>query len=265
MQLSGELGPQQQMKTIKMELRNKYSRYLDDETMDVIQASNDPQKVAESYANVREAALLSDRGVPTEEIVDTIIKTPRTKQANGTSSQGLDYLMGVERRGYSNGPMNILPDAANNPFYYGLQETSQPVGQFNQETLYNNLLQQQQLPVYNDNSDGGGTRNKNTTTGTFDINQIMGALAGYATGIPGLGIAANAAYDYFSPTQRNIGYDFDGDVADARSGSYSTNPGIGFSNIDGDIESDGNDTGSGENEGGSGADSGSGTHDDPGD
>ena len=100
MKLSGELGPQKQMQTIKMELFNKYSKYLDDETMDVIQASNDPQKVAESYANVREAALLSDRGVPTEEIVDTIIKTPRTKQANGTSSQGLDYLMGVERKGF---------------------------------------------------------------------------------------------------------------------------------------------------------------------
>lgn len=94
MQLSGELGPQQQMKTIKMELRNKYSRYLDDETMDVIQASNNPQKVAEVYANVREAALLSDRGVPTEEIVDTIIKTPRTKQADGTGPQGLNYLLG---------------------------------------------------------------------------------------------------------------------------------------------------------------------------
>ena len=94
MQLSGELGPQQQMKTIKMELRNKYSRYLDDETMDVIQASNDPQKVAEAYANVREAALLSDRGVPTEEIVDTIIKAPRTKQADGTGPQGLNYLLG---------------------------------------------------------------------------------------------------------------------------------------------------------------------------
>ena len=94
MKLSGELGPQKQMRTIKMELFNKYSRYLDDETMDVIQASNDPQKVAETYANVREAALLSDRGVPTEEIVDTIIKAPRTKQADGTGSQGLNYLLG---------------------------------------------------------------------------------------------------------------------------------------------------------------------------
>ena len=94
MKLSGELGPQKQMQTIKMELFNKYSKYLDDETMDVIQASNDPQKVAEAYANVREAALLSDRGVPTEEIVDTIIKAPRTKQADGTGSQGLNYLLG---------------------------------------------------------------------------------------------------------------------------------------------------------------------------
>ena len=94
MKLSGELGPQKQMQTIKMELFNKYSKYLDDETMDVIQASDDPQKVAEAYANVREAALLSDRGVPTEEIVDTIIKAPRTKQADGTGSQGLNYLLG---------------------------------------------------------------------------------------------------------------------------------------------------------------------------
>jgi len=77
-----------------MELFNKYSRYLDEETMDVIQASDDPQKVAEAYANVREAALLSDRGVPTEEIVDTIIKAPRTKQADGTGPQGLNYLLG---------------------------------------------------------------------------------------------------------------------------------------------------------------------------
>ena len=95
MKISGELGPEKQMKTIKMELFNKYSRYLDEETMDVIQASDDPQKVAEAYANVREAALLSDRGVPTEEIVDTIIKAPRTKQADGTGPQGLANLLGL--------------------------------------------------------------------------------------------------------------------------------------------------------------------------
>ena len=137
MQLSGELGPQQQMKTIKMELRNKYSRYLDDETMDVIQESNDPQKVAEVYANVREAALLSDRGVPTEEIVDTIIKTPRTKQAEGTGPQGLDYLMGVERKnfgwgsedtyggGYSEAEANAASVDTSQDSSYGGSETSE--------------------------------------------------------------------------------------------------------------------------------------------
>ena len=137
MQLSGELGPQQQMKTIKMELRNRYSRYLDDETMDVIQESNDPQKVAEVYANVREAALLSDRGVPTEEIVDTIIKTPRTKQAEGTGPQGLDYLMGVERKnfgwgsedtyggGYSEAEANAASVDTSQDSSYGGSETSE--------------------------------------------------------------------------------------------------------------------------------------------
>jgi hypothetical protein len=36
-------------------------------------------------------------------------------------------------------------------------------------------------------------------------------------------------YDKPATTMR---YDFDGNIADARSGSYSTNPGIGFSNRD---------------------------------
>ena len=94
MKLSGELGPQKQMKTIKMELFNKYSNFLDEATMDLVQSSDDPQKVAEVYANVREASILKDRGLGTEEIVNTIVNTPRTKQAYGTKSQGLNYLMG---------------------------------------------------------------------------------------------------------------------------------------------------------------------------
>jgi len=94
MKLSGELGPQKQMKTIKMELFNKYSNFLDEATMDLVQSSDDPQKVAEVYANVREASILKDRGLGTEEIVNTIVNTPRTKQAYGTKPQGLNYLMG---------------------------------------------------------------------------------------------------------------------------------------------------------------------------
>jgi hypothetical protein len=94
MKLSGELGPQKQMQTIKMELFNRYSNFLDDATMDLVQSSNNPQKVAEVYANVKEASILRDRGLGTEEIVDTIVNTPRTKQAGGTRPQGLNYLMG---------------------------------------------------------------------------------------------------------------------------------------------------------------------------
>jgi hypothetical protein len=94
MKLSGELGPQKQMQTIKMELFNRYSNFLDDATMDLVQSSNNPQKVAEVYANVKEASILRDRGLGTEEIVDTIVNTPRTKQADGTRPQGLNYLMG---------------------------------------------------------------------------------------------------------------------------------------------------------------------------
>ena len=255
MQLSGELGPQQQMKTIKMELRNKYSRYLDDETMDVLQASDDPQKVAEAYSSIREAAEMQKRGSSTDEIYDVLSKTPRTKQANGTSSQGLDYLMGVERRGYANGPMNILPDSANNPFYSGWspQNPSPSVDQFTQEELYNNLLQQQQVQRQqldqNDNSDDDRDRNINTTTGNFNLGQILGPIAAYATGIPGLSFVANAANNYFNPQglhqidvpnyAQNIDPDRYGDFNPGIGPtSFSTNPGIGFSNTDGDIESD---------------------------
>lgn len=117
------------------------------------------------------------------------------------------------------------------------------------------------------------------------VNTGIGLAFPQAAGLLGMYNVGKGIYDvgrgllgYNEQPTPSMGYDFYGDleggVADPSTGSFSTNPGIGFSNIDPeDIQNYGGDsdggagggTGSGANEGGSGADSGSGTHDDPGD
>jgi len=49
------------------------------------------KRIAEVLATIDEAMTMQNKGMGSEEIISTIKKTPRTKQAGG----GLAYLMGL--------------------------------------------------------------------------------------------------------------------------------------------------------------------------
>ena len=70
---------------------SKYGDMIDDELMAKILTDDDPQRIAEVLATIDEAMLMQNKGMGSEEIISTIKKTPRTKQAGG----GLAYLMGL--------------------------------------------------------------------------------------------------------------------------------------------------------------------------
>jgi len=70
---------------------SKYGDMIDDELMAKILTDDDPQRIAEVLATIDEAMTMQNKGMGSEEIISTIKKTPRTKQAGG----GLAYLMGL--------------------------------------------------------------------------------------------------------------------------------------------------------------------------
>jgi len=74
----------------RMELKIKYPG-ISDELIAKIMADDDPQRVAEVMATMDEAFKMMDKGMGTDEILNTFKKTPRTKNAGG----GLNYLMGM--------------------------------------------------------------------------------------------------------------------------------------------------------------------------
>ena len=94
-QLSDE-DPMNFVKTVtpkfyeRMELKIKYPGITDD-LIEKIMVDDNPQRKAEVLAAMDEAFKMMDKGMSSDEILNTIKKTPRTKQAGG----GLSYLMGM--------------------------------------------------------------------------------------------------------------------------------------------------------------------------
>lgn len=90
MMLSGKLGPERQADAYKQKIRDEFSGVIDENLMQKVEVDDDPQRLAEVYASIKEGLEMQKRGMSPEEIVDVMKKTPRTKNANG----GLNYLMG---------------------------------------------------------------------------------------------------------------------------------------------------------------------------
>jgi len=74
----------------RMTLKLKYPG-ISDELIAKIMADDDPQRVAEVMATMDEAFKMMDKGMSSDEILNTFKKTPRSKNAGG----GLNYLMGM--------------------------------------------------------------------------------------------------------------------------------------------------------------------------
>jgi len=77
---------------LKGEFERKYSKLIDDNLMRTIMADDDIQRVKEVIAEVEQAAIMRDKGMGSEEIVNTLLDASnRKKNADG----GLNYLMGL--------------------------------------------------------------------------------------------------------------------------------------------------------------------------
>jgi len=74
----------------RMTLKLKYPGISDD-IIAKIMADDNPQRVAEVMATMDEAFKMMDKGMSSDEILNTFKKTPRSKNAGG----GLNYLMGM--------------------------------------------------------------------------------------------------------------------------------------------------------------------------
>ena len=75
---------------LRMELKARFPGITDD-MISKIMADDNPQRIAEVLASMDEGLKMMEKGMSTDEIIDTFKKTPRTKQAGG----GLSYLMGM--------------------------------------------------------------------------------------------------------------------------------------------------------------------------
>jgi hypothetical protein len=75
---------------LRMELKARFPGITDD-MISKIMADDNPQRIAEVLASMDEGLKMMEKGMSTDEIINTFKKTPRTKQAGG----GLAYLMGL--------------------------------------------------------------------------------------------------------------------------------------------------------------------------
>ena len=91
MKLSGELGPEQQVQAYKDKIRDEFSGMIDDTLMKQVEVDDNPQRLAEVYASIKEGLEMQRKGMTPEEIIRVMKQTPRTKNSQG----GLNYLMGL--------------------------------------------------------------------------------------------------------------------------------------------------------------------------
>ena len=82
-----ELAPQMYE---RMQLKIKYPGITED-LIQKIMIDDNPQRKAELLATLDEAYTMADKGMSSDEILNAVKNTPRTKQADG----GLNYLMGL--------------------------------------------------------------------------------------------------------------------------------------------------------------------------
>ena len=78
---------------LKGEFERKYTGIIDDDLMRTIMADDDIQRVKEVIADVEQAAIMRDKGMSSDNIVDTLKQGAKTRIDN--ASGGLNYLMGL--------------------------------------------------------------------------------------------------------------------------------------------------------------------------
>jgi hypothetical protein len=90
MKLSGQLGPEHQVQAYKDKIRDEFYGVIDDTLMKQVEVDDNPQRLAEVYASIKEGLEMQRKGMTPEEIIRVMKQTPRTKNADG----GLNYLLG---------------------------------------------------------------------------------------------------------------------------------------------------------------------------
>jgi hypothetical protein len=106
MKLSGQLGPEHQVQAYKDKIRDEFYGVIDDTLMKQVEVDDNPQRLAEVYASIKEGLEMQRKGMTPEEIIRVMKQTPRTKNAIGGRVGGLDYLMGIDRKKYANGSLD---------------------------------------------------------------------------------------------------------------------------------------------------------------
>ena len=91
MKLSGQLGPEHQVQAYKDKIRDEFYGVIDDTLMKQVEVDDNPQRLAEVYASIKEGLEMQKKGMTPEEIIRVMKQTPRTKNSQG----GLNYLMGL--------------------------------------------------------------------------------------------------------------------------------------------------------------------------
>jgi hypothetical protein len=90
MKLSGQLGPEHQVQAYKDKIKDEFYGVIDDTLMKQVEVDDNPQRLAEVYASIKEGLEMQRKGMTPEEIIRVMKQTPRTKNADG----GLNYLLG---------------------------------------------------------------------------------------------------------------------------------------------------------------------------
>jgi hypothetical protein len=90
MKLSGQLGPEHQVQAYKDKIRDEFYGVIDDTLMKQVEVDDNPQRLAEVYASIKEGLEMQKKGMTPEEIIRVMKQTPRTKNSQG----GLNYLIG---------------------------------------------------------------------------------------------------------------------------------------------------------------------------
>jgi len=86
-----ELAPEQQAEFYKQKIRDEFSGVIDETLMKQVEVDDNPQRLAEVYASIKEGLVMQQKGITPEEIIRVMKQTPRTKNSQG----GLNYLMGL--------------------------------------------------------------------------------------------------------------------------------------------------------------------------
>jgi len=77
---------------LKGEFERKYSKLIPEDLMKKIMADDDPQRVKDIISHVEQAAIMTDKGMSADQVIDAFKKGEKRKDNAGG---GLNYLMGL--------------------------------------------------------------------------------------------------------------------------------------------------------------------------